>query len=210
MVLLPLRERLEETWEPLRWLDTSDVEDVRGLDQRRHGASPFIRRANARSDDVGGLPRSERALHEVSLLGGQKPERARLLEQPAEPGEADRPLVVGRRKEHGPIGHEREPERGREVEVRIEDEYVVVPVHLHDAPEQAGRERPLSEEPHGLEERERPDRPDALVHPAAQPVLDPLESLGHHREALDLDPVESPRDRARSGWPTFCGRARTS
>ena len=120
-------------------------------------------------------------------------------EQAPEEVEVDRPLVVGGRHQHGLVGDQRQAERRREVEVRVEEEAVVVVGVGSDPLDQERRERSLPPHPLGLvEERVRggvepvrvaPERAHAARAVHGEPAhADPVDRL--HARRVDVPPGE--------------------
>src|SRR6266571_7355586 len=68
---------------------------------------------------------AEARVDEVALLGREEPERARKLEERAVRDQTQRLLVVRGRDERRALGDERQPRRGRLVDVRVEEDRVV-------------------------------------------------------------------------------------
>ena len=146
---------------------------VAGLDARRHpGILAVLRDVDADARHLfeqRAIP--ELVLHEPPFALGQIAEGRRLAEDVLEDAETDGRLVVGRRDEHAPRGDDLEAEHRRRIEVREEDQDVVlalVPLQVFD---ERRAPRSLLLEP--LE----------LVGAAVRVVVDPL---GQLVERLDV------------------------
>ncbi len=101
-------------------------------------------------DLVGHLLVVEARLHHCALLGREVAHRPRQVEERAVWREPQRVLVVRGRDERGALRHDRQAERRRRVDVRVEEDRVVVaPVRVQEL-EQVGHDRPLMLRPREL------------------------------------------------------------
>jgi hypothetical protein len=144
-------------------------------------------RIDPRADDRrGDVSRVEALLHERPLLLDLKDQPPRDAEQAPEEVEVDGPLVVGSRHEDGLVGDQREPERGREIQVRVEDEPVVVVGVGADPLDQLRREGALSPDPLRLVEERvgRRVEPVGVAAEGAHPAR-PVHGEAAHADAVD-------------------------
>ena len=159
--LAPGEERVDQGPAALLDVDAADVEEVRALEpvpapesrgrrRPRPGRCPPPITADGRCSVWKRASTKARSSSTWKISARGSPEQA------PEEVEVDRALVVGGRHQHRLVGDQRQPERRREIQVRVEEEPVVVVGMGADPLDQRGRERPLPPHPLGLvEERVR-------------------------------------------------------
>ena len=117
--------------------------------QRRHArVGLLLREVDADADDLlEQRPLGELQLDEAPLAVGQVAQGGRLREDVLEDLQANRRLVVRGRHEDAARGRDLEAEHGRRVEIREEDEDVVLLVLAAQVLDQAGAPRSLLLQP---------------------------------------------------------------